>query len=80
MNLCSFRFWSHTANDSITSEGSKPPYKWYWNSTLGPLQDRPGRPGTWGYTNTDGLGLIEYLQVCFHHCSLKFIFNAETVV
>ncbi|KAF1347105.1 glycoside hydrolase superfamily [Delphinella strobiligena] len=42
-------------------EGEDPPYLWYWNQTIGPLTDRPGRPGTWGYENTDGLGLIEYL-------------------
>lgn len=40
-------------------EGDDPPYLWYWNRTIGPLTDRPGRPGTWGYENTDGLGLIE---------------------
>ncbi|KAL9065599.1 MAG: hypothetical protein Q9157_007417 [Trypethelium eluteriae] len=45
-------------------EGNDPPYLWYWNQTLGPLKDRPGRPGTWGYQNTDGLGLIEYLYWC----------------
>lgn len=42
-------------------EGEDPPYLYYWNLTLGPLIDRPGRPGTWGYENTDGLGLVEYL-------------------
>ncbi|THY21184.1 putative vacuolar segregation protein [Aureobasidium pullulans] len=45
-------------------EGDDPPYLWYWNETIGPLKDRPGRPGTWGYQNTDGLGLIEYLHWC----------------
>jgi hypothetical protein len=34
-----------------------------WNNTIGPLTNRPGRPGTWGYENTDGLGLVEYLNV-----------------
>lgn len=38
-----------------------PPYLWYWNQTLGSLTERPGRPGTWSYENTDGLGLVEYL-------------------
>ncbi|KAH8593964.1 glycoside hydrolase superfamily [Bisporella sp. PMI_857] len=38
--------------------------QWKWNETIGPLTQRPGRPGTWGYQNTDGLGLIEYLQWC----------------
>ncbi|KAG9560142.1 glycoside hydrolase, partial [Aureobasidium melanogenum] len=45
-------------------EGDTPPYLWKWNETIGPLKDRPGRPGTWGYENTDGLGLIEYLHWC----------------
>lgn len=45
-------------------EGNSPPYYWKWNETIGPLQDRPGRPGTWNYQNTDGLGLVEYLWWC----------------
>ncbi|KAK0452998.1 glycoside hydrolase family 51 protein [Desarmillaria tabescens] len=38
--------------------------RWVWNATLGPLVDRPGRSGDWGYINTDGLGLLEYLLWC----------------
>ncbi|KIY45087.1 glycoside hydrolase family 51 protein [Fistulina hepatica ATCC 64428] len=38
--------------------------RWKWNATLGPLVDRPGRVGDWGYVNTDGLGLLEYLYWC----------------
>lgn len=45
-------------------EGESPPYWWNWTATIGPLKDRPGRPGTWGYANTDGLGLIEYILWC----------------
>ena len=45
-------------------EGNNPPYLWRWNETIGPLAARPGRPGTWGYQNTDGLGLVEYLYWC----------------
>jgi alpha-N-arabinofuranosidase len=45
-------------------EGDDPPYYLKWNETIGPLKDRTGYPGTWGYTNTNGLGLIEYLQWC----------------
>ncbi|KAJ7045120.1 glycoside hydrolase [Mycena alexandri] len=30
--------------------------RWKWNETIGRLEDRPGRP------NTDGLGLLEYLN------------------
>ncbi|KAI0826446.1 glycoside hydrolase family 51 protein [Irpex lacteus] len=36
--------------------------RWQWNATVGPLLNRPGRVGDWGYANTDGLGLLEYLQ------------------
>ncbi|RDB27701.1 putative alpha-L-arabinofuranosidase A [Hypsizygus marmoreus] len=36
--------------------------RWQWNTTVGALLDRPGRVGAWGYTNTDGLGLFEFLQ------------------
>ncbi|OCH93317.1 glycoside hydrolase family 51 protein [Obba rivulosa] len=35
--------------------------RWQWNGTVGSLLDRPGRVGDWGYVNTDGLGLLEYL-------------------
>ena len=28
------------------------------------MKERPGRPGTWGYYNTDGLGLVEYMNWC----------------
>ncbi len=38
--------------------------EWKWNQTIGHLVDRPGRTGTWGYYNTDGLGLAEYLNWC----------------
>ncbi|KZT22854.1 glycoside hydrolase family 51 protein [Neolentinus lepideus HHB14362 ss-1] len=38
--------------------------RWQWNATIGPLVNRPGRQGDWGYINTDGLGLLEYLYWC----------------
>lgn len=43
-------------------EGNKSPYYWKWNQTIGDLKNRPGRPGTWGDINTDGLGLLEQVQ------------------
>ncbi|KAI9642031.1 hypothetical protein NHQ30_009902 [Ciborinia camelliae] len=43
-------------------EGSSPGNRWKWNETIGPVQNRPGRQGDWGYPNTDALGLMEYLQ------------------
>ncbi|TVY25586.1 Alpha-L-arabinofuranosidase A [Lachnellula hyalina] len=45
-------------------EGDAYHHPWLWNETIGPLTERPGRPGTWGYQNTDGLGLVEYLNWC----------------
>lgn len=38
-------------------EGNDAPYLWYWNDTIGPLTDRPGRPGTWDYENTVSLNV-----------------------
>ncbi|KAI9759757.1 MAG: hypothetical protein M4579_002142 [Chaenotheca gracillima] len=36
--------------------------RWKWNETIGDLRERPGRVGDWGYYNTDGFGLLEYLE------------------
>ncbi|KAI1444122.1 glycoside hydrolase family 51 protein [Annulohypoxylon stygium] len=35
---------------------------WDWKNTIGPLKDRPGFSGVWGYQQTNGLGLMEYLE------------------
>ncbi|KDQ51115.1 glycoside hydrolase family 51 protein [Jaapia argillacea MUCL 33604] len=43
-------------------EGASWDTRWKWNETIGPLESRPGRVGDWGYPNTDGLGLLEYLN------------------
>ncbi|CEL54294.1 hypothetical protein RSOLAG1IB_06942 [Rhizoctonia solani AG-1 IB] len=43
-------------------EGQTVATRWKWNETIGPLENRPGRQGDWGYANTDGLGLLEYLN------------------
>jgi alpha-L-arabinofuranosidase len=45
-------------------EGESIDQRWKWDKTLGPLIDRAGRVGNWGYYNTDGLGLMEYLLFC----------------
>ena len=36
--------------------------EWDWKDTLGPLRYRPGFQGVWGYQQTHGLGLVEYLE------------------
>ncbi|PIL37709.1 hypothetical protein GSI_01403 [Ganoderma sinense ZZ0214-1] len=46
----------------FTPTGQSTATRWQWNATVGSLLDRPGRPGDWGYINTDGLGMMEYLQ------------------
>ncbi|KAF8217818.1 glycoside hydrolase family 51 protein [Mycena galopus ATCC 62051] len=38
-------------------QGQIPSQRWQWNATV-------GRVGDWGYVNTDGLGLMEYLNWC----------------
>ncbi|KZT22628.1 glycoside hydrolase family 51 protein [Neolentinus lepideus HHB14362 ss-1] len=43
-------------------EGESWATRWKWNETIGPIENRPGRVGDWGYPNTDGLGLLEYLN------------------
>lgn len=35
-----------------------------WETTLGPLEERPGHPGCWQYRASDGLGLLEFLEWC----------------
>ncbi len=32
-----------------------------WKETLGPLEQRPGHKGSWGYRPSDGMGLLEFL-------------------
>lgn len=45
-------------------EGYSVATPWKWDETIGPLINRPGRIGNWGYYNTNGLGLMEYLEFC----------------
>ena len=47
----------------MVSEGNTSLDFWKWNQTIGSLLKRPGRLGSWGYFNTNRLGLIEYLYV-----------------
>ncbi|MGC4102404.1 alpha-L-arabinofuranosidase C-terminal domain-containing protein [Ferruginibacter sp.] len=35
-----------------------------WKTTLGPLENRPGHNGSWGYRASDGMGLLEFLLWC----------------
>ena len=33
-----------------------------WKTTFGPLENRPGHKGSWGYRASDGMGLLEFLE------------------
>ncbi|MBW8748511.1 MAG: alpha-N-arabinofuranosidase [Acidobacteria bacterium] len=35
-----------------------------WKKTIGPLVDRPTKRTSWGYTSSDGMGLLEFLEWC----------------
>lgn len=45
-------------------EGPKLTDAFPWKTTLGPLENRPGHNGSWGYRATDGMGLLEFLEWC----------------
>lgn len=42
-------------------EGNTIATRFDWKKTLGPLAERPGHQGPWGYRSTDGMGLMEFL-------------------
>ena len=43
-------------------EGPKITDAFPWKETLGPIANRPGHNGSWGYRATDGMGLLEFLE------------------
>jgi alpha-N-arabinofuranosidase len=45
-------------------EGNTIADRFDWKKTIGPVMDRPGHDGPWGYRSTDGLGFLEYLRWC----------------
>ncbi|PBK63683.1 alfa-L-arabinofuranosidase precursor [Armillaria solidipes] len=57
-------FFRFPGGNNLVCRGQNTASRWVWNATLGHLVDRPGRLGDWGYINTDGLGLLEYLLWC----------------
>ena len=46
----SFLRWGGNNIEGNPSQNNSP--RWVWNNTIGPIIDRPGRQGTWGYYNT----------------------------
>ncbi|KAG0144767.1 hypothetical protein CROQUDRAFT_108302 [Cronartium quercuum f. sp. fusiforme G11] len=51
--------WGGNNMEGLSAQG-----RYLWNKTVGPIENRPGRLGNWGYVNTDGFGLLETLQFC----------------
>jgi alpha-L-arabinofuranosidase len=45
-------------------EGDTIPTRFDWKATVGPISQRHGHRGPWGYRSTDGLGLPEFLKWC----------------
>lgn len=45
-------------------EGGNLKDRFDWKKTVGPLEQRPGHHGPWGYWSTDGFGLPEFLGWC----------------
>ncbi|MFD4635988.1 ricin-type beta-trefoil lectin domain protein [Lentzea sp. NPDC058436] len=45
-------------------EGATLDTRFKWKETVGPVENRPGHQNTaWGYWSTDGMGLLEHLQL-----------------
>lgn len=42
-------------------EGDTVATRFPWKTSLGPIEQRPGHQGTWGYRSSDGMGLMEFL-------------------
>jgi alpha-L-arabinofuranosidase len=40
------------------------PGHYIWKENVGPLQDRPGGAGAWGYRVSNGLGILEFFKWC----------------
>ena len=62
LEAANFKFLRFPGGNNL--EGYSIARRWKWWKTIGPLTDRPGRPGDWTYFNTDGLGLLEYMYWC----------------
>jgi len=57
------------------------PDRFDWLTTIGPVAERPGHPGRWGYRSSDGLGLLEFLEWCedLHMEPLLALFDGFTL-
>ena len=57
-------------------EGNSLAEGFLWQKTIGPLAERPGHWNPWGYWVTDGMGYLEFLEMCHElHAKPLFDFN-----
>src|ERR1035441_9113868 len=45
-------------------EGNHIDERFQWKKTIGPWVDRPTHPSQWGFSSSDGMGLLEFLKWC----------------
>lgn len=45
-------------------EGNSFPDRFNWKRQIGPVEERPGHMGCWGYRSSDGMGLTQMLLWC----------------
>lgn len=38
-------------------------HRYIWEETIGPIEQRPGHPGLWDYYASNGIGILEYLEL-----------------
>lgn len=38
-------------------------HRYIWEETIGPIEQRPGHPGLWDYYASNGVGMLEYLEL-----------------
>ena len=63
-------------------EGNTLDTRFDWKKTIGPIETRPGHQNTaWGYWSTDGMGILEYLQMAedVHAQPLLAVFAGYTL-
>lgn len=37
--------------------------RYVWEESVGPIEERPGHQGLWGYYSSNGVGMLEYLEL-----------------
>jgi len=52
-----------------------------WKDTIGPWEERPGHYNDiWNYWSDDGIGYLEYLQVCIYFSFITMVLNLPYLI